>query len=59
MKEAIDRYLDAEERYEQEKAEDQDRWQRYLETGAYSTHEEMTAWLDQLAEAAARKAQPE
>jgi predicted transcriptional regulator len=59
MREAIDRYLQAEERYEQEKAEDLARWQRYLETGAHSTHEEMTTWLDDLAEAAARKARTE
>jgi predicted transcriptional regulator len=33
MKEAIHRYLDVEERYEREKAEDLARWQRYLATG--------------------------
>lgn len=59
MREAIDRYLQAEERYEQEKAENLARWQRYLETGAHATHEEMTAWLDDLAEAAARQARAE
>lgn len=59
MKEAIDRYLESEERYEQEKAEDAARWQRYLETGEHATHEEMTAWLDELAETAAGKASSE
>lgn len=55
MKEAIARYLDAEERYEQEKAEDEARWQRYLDTGEH--HEDLGAWLDELADQAARKAE--
>ena len=49
MKDAIERYLDREERYEREKAEDRARWQRYLETGSHITHETLTAWLDELA----------
>ena len=56
MKEAIERYLQDEERYEQEKAEDLARWERYLETGEHIPQEEMTVWLDGLAEQAARKA---
>lgn len=52
MKEAIERYLAKEERYEQEKAEDRARWQRYLDTGTHITDEKMTAWLDELAEKA-------
>jgi len=59
MKEAIERYLRDEERYEQEKAEDRTRWQHYLETGTHATHEEMTAWLDALAAEATGKAQAE
>ena len=55
MKDAITRYLDAEERYEHEKLEDEARWQQYLETGSHITHEEVTAWLDKLADQAARK----
>ncbi len=55
MKDAIARYLDSEEHYEQEKVEDDARWQRYLETGTHITHEEMTAWLDKLADQAALK----
>lgn len=42
----------AEERYEQEKLEDEVRWQRYLETGTHITHDELTAWLDELADGA-------
>lgn len=57
MREAIRRYLEVEERYEQEKAEDQTRYQAYLETGAHISHADMMAWLDQLAAQAAQKAQ--
>jgi predicted transcriptional regulator len=56
MKEAIARYLESEERYELEKAEDLARWQRYAETGRAIPHEEATARLGILAEEAARKA---
>lgn len=56
MKEAIARYLDAEERWESEKAEDLARWQRFVETGAAIPHEEAAARLEALAEQAARKA---
>lgn len=56
MKDAIARYLEAEERYETEKAEDLARWQRYVETGAAVAHEEAAARLGAWAEEAARKA---
>jgi len=55
MREAIRRYLEVEERYEQEKAEDQARYQAYLETGHHISHEDMLAWLDQLAAQAAQQ----
>ena len=57
MREAIRRYLEVEERYEQEKAEDQARYQAYLETGHHISHEDMLAWLDQLAAQAAQQAE--
>ena len=57
MREAIRRYLEVEERYEQEKAEDQARYQAYLETGKHISYEDMLVWLDQLAEQAVQKAQ--
>jgi hypothetical protein len=57
MREAIRRYLEVEERYEQEKAEDQARYQAYLETGTHISQADMMAWLDQLAAQAAQKAQ--
>jgi predicted transcriptional regulator len=56
MREAIRRYLEVEERYEQEKAEDQTRYQAYLETGHHISHEDMLTWLDQLAVQAAQQA---
>ena len=45
------------EHYEQEKAEDEVRWQSYLDTGAHVTHKEMTEWLSELADHAARRAE--
>jgi len=56
MKEAVARYLDTEERFEREKAEDLARWQRFVETGAAIPQEEAAARLGVLAEEAARKA---
>ncbi|HJN46759.1 MAG TPA: hypothetical protein QF572_21555 [Vicinamibacterales bacterium] len=52
MKEAIARYLDVEERYEQEKAEDEARWQRYVDTGQAIPH---TAVKKRIEELIARK----
>ena len=57
MKEAIHRYLDAEEHYEREKAEDAARWQRYLETEAAIPHEDVKTRLEVLATQATKKAQ--
>ena len=56
MKDAINRYLDAEEQYQYEMQEDEARWQQYLDTGTHLTHEEVTSWLDELADRA-RKAE--
>ncbi|MCG6919519.1 MAG: ribbon-helix-helix protein, CopG family [Acidobacteria bacterium] len=56
MKEAIARYLEVEERYEREAAEDMARWQRFVETGTAISHEEVKARLASLAEEAAEKA---
>ena len=56
MREAIARYLETEERYEREKAEDQAEWDRYIETGTAFANEEVRAHLNELAEKAARKA---
>ena len=49
MCEAIDRYLDAEEQYEKERMEDQERWERYVETGRHLSLEEMRTRLKALA----------
>ncbi len=55
VKEAVARYLEVEERYEREKAEDMARWARYVETGDAIPHEDVTAWLDELAAEADRR----
>ena len=55
MKEAIARYLETEERYELEKAEDIARWRRYVETGVATPHEEATVRLQALANAVTGK----
>ena len=56
MKDAIVRYLESEERYVEERVEDDSRWQRYLDTGTHLSDDGMTQWLEELAERAARKA---
>lgn len=43
------------ERWEQEKAEDEQRYRHYLETGECISHEEMMAWFDRLEYEAASK----
>ncbi len=48
MTEAIERYLETEERFERERAEDEARWKRYLETGEHVTSEEMMLLFDEL-----------
>lgn len=55
MKEAIGRYLVDEERFEREKAEDEARYQRFLDTGSHVTAKEMDVWLDNLAEESQRR----
>lgn len=52
MKAAIEAYLDREERFQRERREDRERWERYLDTGEYVAHGDMTAWFDELAEKA-------
>jgi len=49
MKVAIDQYLDREERYEREKQEDMQRWDRYILTGEAIPHEKVSTWLGELA----------
>ena len=59
MKEAIRRYLDSEEHFEREKAEDMARYQAYLDTGRHISNDEMMSWMDEQAENAARKSRAE
>jgi hypothetical protein len=49
MKNAIEKYLAKEEKYEQEKAEDQERWDNYVLTNNYVSSERADAWLTDLA----------
>lgn len=57
MKEAIYRYLEAEERYEREKSEDMARWERFLDTGNAILHDDAKRHFDAFAERAAQKTQ--
>ena len=49
MCKAIETFLDREEKYEQEKREDMERWERYQLTGEAIPHEKAAAWLETLA----------
>lgn len=59
MRAAILRYLEVEERYEREKIEDRERWERYADTGVHIPHEEMTVWFDDLVDQASKRADAE
>ena len=50
MKAAIESYVEREEKYEAEKKEDAQRWERYQLTGEAIPHEVATEWLKSLAE---------
>jgi predicted transcriptional regulator len=49
MRAAIEQFLEKEERYEREKQEDLERWQRYQLTGKAVGQEKVAAWLSDLA----------
>jgi predicted transcriptional regulator len=49
MRTAITEYLEREERYEQEKAEDLARWERYQLTGDAIPHKTVAKWLGETA----------
>jgi len=50
MREALQRYLAEEERYEREKAEDLAEYEDYMLTGKAIDNETVTAWLNELAD---------
>ncbi len=52
---AIEDYLQREEQYEKEKAEDMERWEHYLITGKAIDHEEVEVWLKDLIQGKPRK----
>lgn len=49
MKAAIESYLDREEQYEREKAEDMGRWEQYELTGKAIDQAKVNPWLHKLA----------
>jgi predicted transcriptional regulator len=50
MRRAIDDYLQREEQYEKEKAEDMARWENYLLTGEAIDNKKVKKWLKDLSE---------
>ena len=56
IKQAIDRYLEDEERFEREKEQDQARLQHFLDTGEHITHAQMKGKLKKLLAKAERAA---
>ena len=50
MCKAIETFLDREEKYEQEKREDMERWERYQLTGDAVPHEKAAGWIENLAQ---------
>ena len=46
MLEAIDQYLDREERLEQFRDEMEDVWEEYQRTGLHATGEEVFSWME-------------
>jgi len=48
MRAAIERYLDREELYEQEKIEDMARWDQYITTGKSIEGSKVESWLSDL-----------
>jgi len=50
MLKAIEGYLDREEKYEREKAEDMAEYEDYLLTGEAVDNTEVVAWLEELAQ---------
>jgi len=55
MRTAIEDYLNREEQYEKEKAEDMARWGNYLITGKAIENKKVLAWLKDLSEGKPRK----
>ncbi len=55
MRTAIEIYLEREEQYEKEKAEDNARWEQYLITGKAIEHEKVETWLKDLGQGKPRK----
>lgn len=52
---AIESFLEREEKYEAEKAEDMQRWDEYLNTGHSIDNNDVQTWLESLIEGKATK----
>lgn len=50
MCKAIETFLDREEKYEQEKREDMERWEQYQFAGGAVPHEKAAEWIENLAQ---------
>jgi predicted transcriptional regulator len=50
VRRAVEEFLDREERWEQEKREDDERWERYLDTGESYSRAEVSKWMKGLRE---------
>ena len=55
MRTAVEDYLNREEQYEKEKAEDMARWEHYLLTGKAIDNKSVMPWLKDLSEGRPRK----
>jgi predicted transcriptional regulator len=55
MRTAIEDYLNREEQYEREKAEDLARWEDYVSTGKTVDHKKVQSWLKDLSQGKPRK----
>ena len=49
LRKALGEYLDREEEIEQQKLEDEARWERYVLTGEAVDHQQVQGWLEALA----------
>ncbi|MES2970839.1 MAG: ribbon-helix-helix protein, CopG family [Patescibacteria group bacterium] len=58
MRTAVEDYLEREERYEQEKSEDLERWEHYVLTGNAIDGDKVERWLEGLASGKASNRAP-
>ena len=54
-RQAVEEFVDREERWEREKREDRERWERYVDTGEAFPRSRVAAWMKDLREGKRRK----